>query len=46
MFWIIFLPFAALAAAAGIIYPAGAVIWYKLKDRRLTVREILEVIGW
>ena len=46
MFWIIFLPFAALAAVAGIIYPAGAVIWYKLKDRRLTVRQILEVIGW
>ena len=46
MFWIIFLPFAALAADAGIIYPAGAVIWYKLKDRRLTVREILEAIGW
>lgn len=46
MFWIIFLPFAALAAAAGILYPAGAIVYYKLRDRHMTVREILEVIGW
>ena len=47
MFWILFAPFLFLAVAAGILYPAAAVAFYKIRYRnRISVREILEHIGW
>ena len=47
MFWIVFTPFLILAAGAGIIYPALAIVFYKLRNgRKTTIREILREIGW
>ena len=47
MFWIIFAPFLMVAAGAGIIYPALAVVFYKIRYRdRITIKAILREIGW
>ena len=47
MFWIIFAPFLFLAIAAGILYPAAAVVFFKIRYKnRISVREILDQIGW
>ena len=46
MFWVLMAGL-IVSTAAGLIYPALAIVWYKLRFRsRITVREILEVIGW
>lgn len=47
MFWIIFAPFLMVAAGAGIIYPALAIAFYKIRYKnKVSIRWILREIGW
>lgn len=45
MFWVLIASL-IMCTGFGILYPAGAIVYYKIRDRHMTVREILEVIGW
>lgn len=45
MFWIL-ISSLIMCTGFGILYPAGAIVYYKIRYPEMTVTEILEVIGW